>query len=817
MDLTKNQQIIIESISIPLLITAPAGAGKTEVMARRCVNAFNLGKKNILCLTFTNRAANSMKRRINTLAGKRLKATVCTFHSFCNSLIRAESKSLGLPFQYTILDEEDSNAVLLKIMLKYKDRVSEHDIKAAKSIIDDYRNACLVHKENISILLDRFKTRFSFDLESVLAEYNSILLKSNSLDFTSLITITYEFLSNKENLRRWQKIYDFIQVDEMQDTGIIEYDIFSKLALPHKNLSLFGDTDQTIYEWRDSRPFEILEKFREEFKPKEYILNHNFRSSKNIAQCSEQFLINYFEKADNQINVINDDGDKVKLCFLKNSDYEKKQVCKIVSKLNKDKTPFKDIAILTRTNKDAREFSHALVNANIPSYIIDEYNFFRREEIKDAISALKLLNNKRDIEAAKRTLSKYAKNIGETTINDILSSPYPISLEDFILGAHKEDDDFMEPIITPYLENRMVVFDVESTGLDTEKDEIVEIAAVKFGVDGVLDEFHHYIKNTIPVGASEVIHGYSDEFLVKAGKDAKDVLNEFLEFSKGSVLSGHNVGYDIAILKSHLSRLKIKHDINSVSFNTLDAAKRILKDADNYKLGTLCAHFGIEEEPTHHAMDDVWATCELADICYEQILGSAEIRKEIYAKYKEKFKPFAKTISNLMKMSETYRPDELLNSIIDKLEIKKRYNSASNKSDNLDELVKIFTALDDMSLSINGSVKKLLEIATLSNSGERLIGDNDKVAVLTVHQAKGLQFSSVIIVNAVEGVFPSSLNIKYEKTDEEARLFYVAMTRASKSLFITLSAENENGEKNKSSRFIKYLSKEYYKIFSQDI
>lgn len=817
MELTKNQKDIIDNIKMPLLVTAPAGAGKTEVMARRAVNALNNGKKNILCLTFTNRAANSMRNRINKLGGKNLKVTVCTFHSFCNSLIRAESKCLGIPFQYTILDEEDSNAILGEILLKHKERVSDHDIKAAKSIIDDYRIAKMVHIDDLASLSQKFSNRFNFDLEPVLENYLSVVQKSNSLDFTSLITTTYAFLSNKNNLNRWQKIYDFIQVDEMQDTGIIEYDIISKLAKTHKNLSLFGDTDQTIYEWRDSRPFEILKKYKGEFKPKEYILNKNFRSTKHITDCSEQFLSRYFNNNEKDIKSTGKDGEKVKLCFLKNIVNEKKQVCKIISKLNSENISFKDIAVLTRTNKDAREFSHCLIEANLPSYIIDEFNFFRREEIKDCVLALKLLLNKRDTESLKRTVVKYAKNIGETTINDITSSSLPISIEDFISYSHEDNDDLMQSVITPYLENNMVVFDVESTGLDTNNDEIIEIAAVKFGIDGILDEFHKYIKNTIPVGASEVIHGYSDEFLSKTGEDAFSVLSEFIEFSKESILCGHNVGYDISILKSNLSKLNIKSNILNTSFDTLNGAKRILKDADNYKLGTLCTHFGIEEEPTHHAMDDVWATCELVDICFEQFLSTTEQRKEIYLKYKDKFKPFSKTIFELEKLIDEYRPDELLETVIGKLGIKKRYSNNINKTDNINELVKIFGKLDDMTINPENSLNKLIEIATLSNSGERLIGDDDKVAVLTVHQAKGLEFDSVIIVNAVEGVFPSSLNIKYDKIDEEARLFYVAMTRASNSLFITLCAQDEMGEKNKSSRFIKYLPKPCYDIFSQNL
>ena len=162
------------------------------------------------------------------------------------------------------------------------------------------------------------------------------------------------------------------------------------------------------------------------------------------------------------------------------------------------------------------------------------------------------------------------------------------------------------------------------------------------------------------------------------------------------------------------------------------------------------------------------------------------------------------------------RPGTLLTELINDLEIKRHYAKVPAKQANLDELVQIFNELDETALRPEASLRRITELLTLSNSVERQIVDADKVAVLTVHQAKGLQFDSVIIANAVEGAFPSKLNIKYEQFDEEARLFYVAMTRASVHLYITMSALDENGRQNASSRFIKYLPKAHYEKYIQN-
>ncbi len=815
MNLTPVQQKVISEIDKALLVTAPAGAGKTEVMARRAAHAAEKGKSSLLCLTFTNRAANAMKKRIDALIGDSARVAVFTMHAFCNQLIRAEAKTLGMPFGYTVMDDEDAKAVLREILSDYQARLSDHDMKSAATTLDDYRLALVRNPKDLSRLAEHFKTRFSADIAEVLTLYLARLSASHALDFLSLILIVHDFLKDETHLKRWQEAFDFIQVDEMQDTGLLEYDIIARLAAVHQNLSLFGDTDQTIYEWRDSRPFEILEQFRTAFHPAEYILNQNFRSTRNITDCAEGFLAAYFDQPGKAIDVAGEDGDTVKLCFLNSLDFEKKQIEKIIKSAAQSGIPFGEMAVLTRTNNDARIYSQGLQASGLPCYVIDEYNFFQREEIKDALAALKLAQNPSDAESAKRLLLKYAKNIGTGTLNDVLESELPVTLADFITHAHQKEDDFLSDVTAPYFENNLIVFDVESTGLDTETDEIVEIAAVRFGQDGILDEFHHYIRPDRPVGASAAIHGYSDAFLAENGEDAGTVLAEFLGFCEGGILAGHNVTYDIAILTSQLMRLDLVHAPFSPFLDTLDFARRIAPDAPDYKLSTLSAYFGFEEEPTHHAMDDVWATCELAQVCIEQLSESAEERIAFYALYRDKFRPFAAFLADITQKTLALRPDALLSEVIDALKMKQRFSDAPNKQSNLDELVRIFAALDDPTARAGVSLRRILELTALSGSLERQIAGENRVAVLTVHQAKGLEFDTVIIAGAVEGAYPSSMNIRYDKLDEEARLFYVAMTRASHHLFITLSRANDRGEANQSSRFLRCLPKTCTEMFVQ--
>lgn len=288
MNLTETQRVIIADIEHSLLVTAPAGAGKTEVMARRAANAKSCGRDNILCLTFTNRAADSMRKRIRSLVPDG-GITICTFHAFCSMLIRAESDTIGLPYDFIILDETDSADIIRDLLPSRTSAFSDHDIRAASSEMEAFRRAEALKDAFSAERSERFFSRFSIPLDTAVCAYQSALSDINAMDFQSLVLTAYAFLRVPEHIRRWRQAYDFIQVDEMQDTDIIEYDIISTLASLHKNLSLFGDIDQTIYEWRGSCPFEIVSRFEQTFAPIVFLLDQNFRSTGEITTCAESF------------------------------------------------------------------------------------------------------------------------------------------------------------------------------------------------------------------------------------------------------------------------------------------------------------------------------------------------------------------------------------------------------------------------------------------------------------------------------------------------------------------------------------------------
>ena len=281
-NLNEEQKKVVYNLCDNLLVLSPAGTGKTKTIAARCANIIFSGieASKIMCLTFTNKACNEMKERIRTSVGTvGDEIYIRTFHSFCFDVIKSEArKNTDISSDFLVFDEEDSREIIKEVNLKsYPSRVLEtfiYDIKhfslsMPKEVREDYK---VLVNEYFKVNLETFKEKAirkndPIDCLKALVNYGHILLKkydlilkeSHGMDFSDLVVKCYEIFEDDEIAIRWRNKYKFIQVDEIQDTSLLEYSIIEKLAKGN-NLSFFGDTNQTIYGWRGSKPFHILEK-----------------------------------------------------------------------------------------------------------------------------------------------------------------------------------------------------------------------------------------------------------------------------------------------------------------------------------------------------------------------------------------------------------------------------------------------------------------------------------------------------------------------------------------------------------------------------
>ena len=827
-ELNFEQRQVVYRWQGPLLVLAPVGTGKTRVMAHRAAVALKKGVKprEMLLLSFTNRACREMEKRVFGLLGEEAGMMIKTFHGFCAEILRRDGDYLGIARDFVIYDEEDvleaAHILRKKLGINLSTPQERRDFERFfLDFIKKVKESYLYNKETsvtgvYYALLGIYNHTFrqSMPLPEILFNsYQEYLEANHALDFNDLIVKVIELFSeNVEVYKAWQKRFSWIQVDEVQDTNLLEYFLIKKLAKEHQNLAFFGDLDQTIYEWRDSRPYDILEDFRLEFKPIEYRLKINYRFTENLRRACESVIRAYDEAVTTEIcGVSKEIGEKV---YRHRENTLQDEAAWIAGKIRELKEKgvcsLKNIAILTRTNKTLAEISKVLEREKIPHYLVEQFKFFRRTEIKDVLAYLRFLLNSNDSQSLIRVLKRPARGIGEATMEEILRLPRELGLKlaDFANPRILYFLDIYDELVLALKENKLVIFDVETTGLNLAGDEIIEIAGLKVGEKGVVDFFHEYLKNTKPVRESEKIHGISDDFLAIHGKPHKKVLEEFLKFTRGCLLVGHNVSFDFGMLKSELSRYGLEQ-VNNSYFDTLELTRRFF-ELQSYRLEEIQKALGLKTVPDHSASRDVYTTYELLLNILPKISKSKEIRLFYINKYKEKFTALAEEVALFRQEMFYLRPYQLLQVLLERsgyLTYWAKQEDGERRIKNLKELIEIFKVYDEKDLDPVLALHNLLNITALSTDAERFATYEDRVMLLTAHSAKGMEFDTVFIAAAVEGQFPSILSIKEEYLAEEHRLFYVAMTRAKKRLFITYH-QRDRFDNWELSRFVKYIPKD---------
>jgi DNA helicase-2/ATP-dependent DNA helicase PcrA len=823
-----EQRRAVESYDQAVLVMAPVGTGKTKTITDRAVKAIENGvdPRRMLCLSFTNKAAREMKERLfQVLPKKAGEITISTFHGLCASILRAEAATLDIDSDFLIYDEEDCRELFSQLWHAYGLHVPREDqdrfefllsSAAAKARLSRYDE--VTPRDAYTIFAEALRDGYFKDLDrsqnfrfkELLTDYVALLRENHALDFADLIVgVNLLWDRHPLALARWQQRFAWIQVDEVQDTNRSEYRILAMIAAQHKQLSFFGDIDQTIYEWRGSSPFAILDHYRKEFAPvKEIAFVRNYRSTRNILEACEAHILQNANSVTKEIQPhVAEAGDAVTIHEAPSPMAEAKWIANEIQRLrNAFNLNYRDFAVLVRTNFTARDFSAAFERFEIPHVKVDEFKFFQRVEIKAALAHIRLLINRFDGTSIARYLETPPKRIGEAALNDLGGAPKAAGLRlcDLLSGA----GDPFEPLLLSMYENKVVVFDLETTGLNRGEDEIVELAAARCGANGIVETYHAYIRNSRPVGESFRTHNLSDEFLAQNGRDAAQVLQEFENFSKGCVLCGHNVfSFDLPMLAAGRQRLGMKPVESEGVFDTLDMTRRFFR-LPRYTLAQIAQSLKLPTQPTHRADADVAATVELLLEIKKKLEDGAAERKAAAAKHAAKFKALVAKLNYWRERMELERPPELLARVLEESGLQEYYLSSEDGEKrliHLEELQRLFAKHDDPSLAPRESLRNIMGVVALGTDADRQMAGEDRVLVLTVHQAKGLEFDTVFISGATDDEFPSRRSQREGRTDEEHRLFYVAMSRAKRRLFITWPSTGARGRKNLRSRYVQTL------------
>ena len=420
MKLNHQQQQAVEYINGACLVLAGAGSGKTRVIINKIaylISQCGYLPKQIAAVTFTNKAAREMRERVAHSIGKEQSKglTISTFHTLGFEILKREHKLLGFKSGMTLFDEHDQLA-LLKHLLPEKVAEDKDLLKALVSTISNWKNDLLSPEMAVHHCKSERDRVFSHFYKL----YQNQLKAYNALDFDDLIMLpVLLFRQFPEALARWQQKIRYLLVDEYQDTNTSQYELIKLLVASHKNFTVVGDDDQSIYSWRGAKP-ENMQRLREDFDLKVIKLEQNYRSSQRILHCANILIDNNEHIFDKRIFSELGEGEKLNVIEAKNEEHEAERIVgEIIAHRFSKKTKYKDYAILYRGNHQSRLLEKLLMQNRIPYKISGGTSFFSRTEIKDMMAYLRLVVNQDDDAAFLRIVNTPKREIGAATLEKL--------------------------------------------------------------------------------------------------------------------------------------------------------------------------------------------------------------------------------------------------------------------------------------------------------------------------------------------------------------------------------------------------------------
>ncbi|MAY79510.1 MAG: hypothetical protein CL930_01870 [Deltaproteobacteria bacterium] len=792
MRLTHEQQQVAQCLDGTLLVLAAVGSGKTTTLSERVGFAISQGIEpaRILALTFTNRAAQRMRESLSehdVIAARRIH--VHTFHGMCAWILRTEARSLGLSPSVWVHDEEDAEAVIAGLGV-HKPR------QAMYRLHQEMSDEPIGHAS-----LSRYN-QAAFSREPWAKKYISTLNERGAVDFAGIVYLTRAALTENEGTaERWAKRFDLVQIDEVQDTHLSEYDVIRQIATYARSLCLVGDLDQTIYGWRGSSPTSLIKHLEQDRGDiTRIVMEDNFRSTKALLRTAD-IIAEGLEQRATHVRPYEDlpEGTPTDVVLYPHPEDEAVGIARRCADLVQSGVSPKDIAVLSRANHQAGKIANALSAHQVPHATVDSFKFFRRMEVKDALALLKLVVDRNAPAAAQRISLKMVRGVGKTTLQRIQKEGADAGLRmvDMLDTAIVERGD---PLWGLDIEE-FVVLDTETTGVDPNYDDVIEVAAVRVRCGQMVDTYQALLKPTKTVGDSESVHGLSDDLLAAEGRDPATVFREFSAFISDTPVAGHNVRFDLRMLKAHAARVDVPM-VFSAHFDSLRYARRLLHQ-DSYRLGDLAIALELPEDPTHRALDDVKTTVHLFQKLSELSAKGAGLRRQLMAQYAPAFQRLRESLDRWSQLQE--RPGVLVHRILHEGRLLAYYAKHIDKHRlaNLEELSHRIARLDNPNLSSIEATRHALDRASLAREQD-MLDEMDGVRVLTIHQSKGLEFNHVFIPGLVDGHFPMWSSIQNNETEEDRRVFYVAATRARKTLTIT-AYERDNRGVCSPSRFLRGL------------
>ena len=427
-DLTEPQREAVTTVDGPLLIIAAAGSGKTRVLTRRVAYLVGLGipASSILAITFTNKAAGEMKNRVSNVLDRPIRdfgklnqrwPTICTFHSLCLRILRHYADVIQLPKNFTIYDSADQTKVVKEALKALDISATNFSPSAVHGSISNAKNQ-LLSPEDFARSVGGF---YEKQVSRIYTKYQQILKQNNAMDFDDLLLRTaHAFRDHPGVLSDLQERFQYILIDEYQDTNHAQYIIAHALALKHRNLCVVGDPDQSIYAWRGADIQNILDFEKDYADAKVVKLEQNYRSTKTILAIASQVIANNTQRRDKGLWTEKPQGDKAKLFLCQDEHDEANIVMTEMKRLNEEaQIPWSRMAVFYRMNALSRVMEDALRRNNVPYQIARGVEFYNRKEIKDVLAYLRVIANPHDEVSLTRIVNVPPRGMGDTSIKQM--------------------------------------------------------------------------------------------------------------------------------------------------------------------------------------------------------------------------------------------------------------------------------------------------------------------------------------------------------------------------------------------------------------
>ncbi|MBQ1373472.1 UvrD-helicase domain-containing protein [Candidatus Saccharibacteria bacterium] len=493
--LNPAQKQAVEALEGPLLILAGAGSGKTKTLTHRIANLIAHGVKpsNILAVTFTNKAAREMRERLWRLLmndnsqdaepPRSFMPYMGTFHSIAVRILRIEADMIGLDQNFVIYDMDDQISLIKRIMknLKMTDNKNLKP-KAVQSVISGEKNQGNGPEEYAAKAL--YPNQQS--IAKIFEQYELEKTKAGALDFDDLLTKEMELLqTHNEARKKWQDKFQYILIDEYQDTNAVQYNIVKLLVGEKKNICVVGDDWQSIYSWRGADFTNILN-FERDFPGAKVIkLEQNYRSTANILEASQKIINNNKTRTDKTLFTEAERGEPVEIESLRDETEEARYVARKINLLMRKYTDYSDFAVLYRTNAQSYTFEKIFIENHIPYKIVGGVRFYDRKEVKDVLAILKLVMNQHDKVSLERVVKNVLSGVGEVSLNKIL-----MAVDALPDAKPLENPDILEVLSAAKARNglaRLVSF-LKKTSTSDNPGEIVKSIVEYFNFKNLTDD-----------------------------------------------------------------------------------------------------------------------------------------------------------------------------------------------------------------------------------------------------------------------------------------------------------------------------------------